>query len=142
LSLQAAGDQVGERRLAEARRAGEQDVVQGFAALDRRPDRQRQVGADRVLSDELGEAAGPQGTVERRLVDTWFLVEDHEESGSGRPGRAAAVGPPLRLARCDRRSGHTSEAGAPERRRGWTYPPGPAAPCRRAFGEPAGRSGR
>ena len=54
------GDDVGERRLAEPRRAVEQHVIERFAALLRRGNRDVQVLADAVLADVLVERPRPQ----------------------------------------------------------------------------------
>ena len=63
-------DHVRERRLAEARRAVQQHVIERLAALLRRGDRHLQVLADAVLADVLVEHARTQpGFVLRVLVD-------------------------------------------------------------------------
>ncbi len=53
-------DDVGERRLAEARRAVEEDVVERLAALLRRGDRDLQVLAHAILADVVVERARAQ----------------------------------------------------------------------------------
>jgi hypothetical protein len=53
-----AGDDLRQRRLAEARRADEQDVIEGLAGLLGGLDEDLHVGARRPLPDELGEAQG------------------------------------------------------------------------------------
>jgi hypothetical protein len=64
------GDDVGERRLAEAGRAVEQHVVERLAALRRGLDRDLQVLAHAVLPDVVVERARPQpGLVLRVVVD-------------------------------------------------------------------------
>ena len=54
------GDDVGERRLAEPGRAVEQHVIERFAALLRRGDRDVQVLADALLADVVVERARAQ----------------------------------------------------------------------------------
>ncbi len=56
---QFAGDDLGERGLAEAGRADEQDVVEGLAGLLRRVDEHLEIGARRLLAGEVGEAERP-----------------------------------------------------------------------------------
>ena len=53
-----ARDDVRERRLAETRRAGQQDVVERLAAALRRRQEDREVLADLRLPDVLGEDCG------------------------------------------------------------------------------------
>ena len=63
------GDDVGERRLAEPGRAVEQHVIERFAALLRRRNRDLEVLAHAVLADVFVERARPQpglGTGRRR----------------------------------------------------------------------------
>ena len=55
--LHLGGDDVGERGLAEPRRAGEQDVVERLAAPPRRLDEDRQLLGHLLLVDEVGEAS-------------------------------------------------------------------------------------
>ena len=67
---QLVGDDVGQRRLAEARRAVQQHVIERLAALLRGRDRHLQVLADAVLPDVLVEHARAQSRfVLRVLVD-------------------------------------------------------------------------
>ena len=54
------GGDAGERRLAETRRAGEQQVVDRLAATASRLDDDAEVLFQLALADELGEAARPQ----------------------------------------------------------------------------------
>ena len=49
-----------ERRLAEARRPGEQHVIERFAARLGRLDEHLEVGARLLLADELGKQLRPQ----------------------------------------------------------------------------------
>ena len=62
------GDDVRQRRLAEARRARDQHVVERFVALARRRNRDLQVLADAVLADVVVERARPQSGLVLRLV--------------------------------------------------------------------------
>ena len=62
--LELARDDLRERCLAEARRAGEQEVVQRLAAAGRGLDRDGQLFAQRVLADELLEPLRAQRAVE------------------------------------------------------------------------------
>ena len=50
-----AGDDLGHRRFAEARRARQQDVVERFVAAARGVDEDLQVRARLILADEFGE---------------------------------------------------------------------------------------
>ena len=61
-------DDLRERRLAEPRRAGEQDVVERLAARERRLDRDRELLLQRRLADEVLEAARAQRAVELELL--------------------------------------------------------------------------
>ena len=64
------GDDVRERRLAEARRSVQEDVIERLAALFGGGDRDLQVLADAVLADVLVEQPRPQaGFVLRVFVD-------------------------------------------------------------------------
>ena len=54
------GHDLRERRLAEARRSGEQHMVERLAAIARGLDEDAEVGARLLLADELGERARPQ----------------------------------------------------------------------------------
>ncbi len=62
------GDDVGQRRLAEAGRAVEQHVIERLAALLRRGDRDVQVLADALLADVLVEGARPQPRLVLRVL--------------------------------------------------------------------------
>src|SRR5206468_3571226 len=62
------GQQARARRLAEPRRAGEQDVVERVAARDRGLDRDRQLLLERRLADEVLETPRPQRAVELELL--------------------------------------------------------------------------
>ena len=61
------GDDAGQRRLAEARGAGEQQVVGGLLALERRLDDDAQVLGQLALADELVEGPGPEAGLVRLL---------------------------------------------------------------------------
>jgi hypothetical protein len=54
------GEDLGQRRLAQARRAGEQNVVEGLAARRCRLQRDGELLAQRGLADELLEPPRPQ----------------------------------------------------------------------------------
>jgi hypothetical protein len=58
------GDDVGKRGLAEARRPGEQDVIERLVAPPRRLDEDRQLLGDLLLVDEVGEGSRSQRAVE------------------------------------------------------------------------------
>ena len=58
------GDDLRERGLAEAGRAGEQHVVERLAAAGGGRDRDRELVLDRLLADEVLEPAGAQRAVE------------------------------------------------------------------------------
>src|SRR5205085_1709840 len=62
------GDDVGERRLAEAGRAGQQDVVERLATPARGPYEDAQVPGRLLLADVLGEPRRPQGKLDQLLV--------------------------------------------------------------------------
>ena len=67
---QLVGDHVGERGLAETRRAVQQHVIERFAALTRRRDRHLQVLANAILPDVVVNRARPQaGFVLRVFLD-------------------------------------------------------------------------
>ena len=75
------GDDVGERGLAEAGRAGEQHVVERLAAPAGRLDEDRELVGHLLLVDEVGEAARAQRAVELllaaldpRVGDPWLRV--------------------------------------------------------------------
>src|SRR5262245_14134982 len=101
------GDDPGQRRLAEPRRSGEQEVVDGLAAGARAVDQQGELLLDAVLADELVDPAGPERGVELALLlrhlgvdDAWFLghVAHHPT-----PAPSAFV-PPMRCKASRRRS--------------------------------------
>ena len=86
-------DDVGERGLAQARRAVEQDVVERLAALPGRRDRHDEVLADALLPDVLVERARPEPRLELRVIvharrcdraGNRTSVATHELTGSGR----------------------------------------------------------
>ena len=57
------GDDAGQRGLAQARRAGEQQVVDGLGAPAGRLEDDLEVLLELGLADELGERARPQADV-------------------------------------------------------------------------------
>ena len=57
------GDDAGERRLAEARRPVEQDVVERLAARERRLDEDGEVRLDLLLADVLAKLARAQAVL-------------------------------------------------------------------------------
>src|SRR5947208_2798680 len=61
-------DDVREARLAEARRPDEQDVVERFAALLGRSQRDAELLLHALLADEVVEAARPERLLDRLLV--------------------------------------------------------------------------
>ena len=61
-------DDVRERRLAEARRAEQQRVIERLAALPRGRDEDLHLRLDARLADVLGEPARPHGAVERLVL--------------------------------------------------------------------------
>ena len=63
-----APDDLRERRLAEPRRAGEQNVVERLAAPVRGVERDRELLLDSLLPDEVGERAGPERALELLLA--------------------------------------------------------------------------
>ena len=73
-----------ERRLAEARRADEQDVVERLAARLRRREGDRELLLDALLADELGEAPRAQRELE-------LLLLGREDGGGGHGGHAACL---------------------------------------------------
>ena len=90
-------DHVGERRLPEARRAVEQDVVERLAALPRRGDRHHEVLAHPLLPDVLVERARPEPGLELRvLVD----ARRRDQAGIGHGGRTAIVIRRFAMRRC------------------------------------------
>ena len=64
-----AGDDVGERRLAQAGRAVEQDVVRRLPALPGGREQDREVVLDLRLADVLREDARPEAGLDGRLFD-------------------------------------------------------------------------
>ena len=62
------GDDLGQRGLAKAGRAGEQDVVERLAARCGGLDGDLQLGLDGVLTDEVLEVARPQRSLERLVL--------------------------------------------------------------------------
>jgi hypothetical protein len=94
------GDDVGERGLAEARRAVEQHVVEGFVSLTGGRDRHDQVLADARLTDVVGQRPRPQPGVVLRVVVDRPRVDD------------AIVGHPAITFRTSRSSA-SNVAGAP-----------------------------
>ena len=64
VDLELAGDDRRERRLAEAGRAVEEDVVGGLSPALRRREQHRQVGLDLALADVLVERSRPEGALD------------------------------------------------------------------------------
>jgi hypothetical protein len=62
------GHDVGQRRLAQPRRAVEQDVVDRLIALPRRVDQDRQVLLDPILPGELIQPSRPDAGLQDQLV--------------------------------------------------------------------------
>ena len=62
------GDDVGQRRLAEAGRTVKQDVVEGLVALAGGVDGDAEVVLELGLADEFVEAPGPQRRVQRLII--------------------------------------------------------------------------
>src|SRR5439155_13681202 len=58
--IELVGDDAGERGLAEARRTGEQEVVERLATPLRRPQHDLEMLTEAGLADELGQPARPQ----------------------------------------------------------------------------------
>ena len=63
-----ARDDVRERRLAQARRAEQQHVVERLLALARGLDEDRELAADLFLADVFVELLGPQRALERLFL--------------------------------------------------------------------------
>ena len=81
------GHDLGQRGLAQARRPGEQDMVERLAAAARRRDRHRELVLDRLLADEVLQAAGAQRAVE-------VVVGQHlRDPGSAAAGRRESRAP-------------------------------------------------
>ena len=57
------GDDVAQRRLAQARRAVEQDMIQRLATLTSRLDKHPQVVDDLVLTGKVAKPHGPEGAL-------------------------------------------------------------------------------
>src|SRR5438445_13750056 len=69
------GDDMGERRLAESRRAEQQHVIERLFALFRGLDEDRELAANFFLSDVLVKRAWPQRSVEH------FFLWVHRRGG-------------------------------------------------------------
>ena len=72
VDAQLAGDDRGERRLAEARRAVQEDVVRRLSPLAGSLQEHREAGLDLALAEVLVKRARPQGALDRDLL----LVEE------------------------------------------------------------------
>ena len=141
------GDDVGERRLAETRGAGEQHVVEDVLARARGVDRDREVALHRRLSDVLGERRRTERDVERHLLvdergidDGPFHAHAHLPSCGGAtiPRRDERAALTTRASAAPRGSAREA-APSPLARRSSRRAPPPAA-CSR--GSPAPRSPR
>src|SRR5204863_1755427 len=81
------GDDAGQGRLPEARRAAEQQVVAGLPAPSRSLDQERELLLDVLLADELGERARPERHIVGDIVGA-ELGLDHPLVGFGDVHRA------------------------------------------------------
>ncbi len=70
------GDDRGERRLAEAGRAIEEDMIERLAARPRRLDGDREVRLHLLLPDVLRQPLGPQGRIEIEVFLDLVAVEN------------------------------------------------------------------
>jgi hypothetical protein len=95
-----AGDDVGERRLAEARRTGQEDVIEGLAPAPGGRQEDREVLADLLLADVLGEGLRPQ-----LRLDGHVVVESRAGQDVGAVAQAATS--------LDRKASLPSAASAP-----------------------------
>ena len=102
LDVELGGDDLGKRGLPEARRAGEQDVVERLLAGAGRGDRDRELVLDRRLPDEVLEPARAKRAVELlvalhlRIVDPRLVGLVIGESGDGAHRRAVLSAPAIR----------------------------------------------
>ncbi len=85
------GDDVGERRLAQARRAVEQHVIERLAALARRRNRDRQVLAHAILADVVVEPPRPEPRFVLRVVFDARRCRRADHSVTIRPARALSA---------------------------------------------------
>src|SRR5690606_33116387 len=85
-----AADDLGERRLAEAGRAYEEDVIQRLLAPARGVDEHLEIGAGLRLPDELGQHLRAQRSV-RRIVGAG--LGRHHAGGFGHAQRASSRRP-------------------------------------------------
>ena len=141
VDAQLAGDDVGERRLAEAGRAVKKHVVRGLAALPGGFEEDLEVRLDALLADILGQEARPQ----RRLRRDFLAVVKEVRRDETRSFRHAAQNSRIPAIRTDvllvrnRHLERTVEDGAvPKRRAGAGSPwarshpssrPGPRGPA-------------
>ena len=95
------GDDVRERRLAEAGRAEQQHVVERLAALPRRADEDLELLARLRLADVLGEALRPQRPLDRFLVRRRRRGADHASRRRGEVVGLDAHGRIIGVARDD-----------------------------------------
>ena len=85
--LELGGEDLRQRRLAQAGRAGEQDVVQRLAAQPRGLQRDRQLVLEAVLADEVLQRARAQRAVEVLLEGLVGRLDPH--AGHARAARSA-----------------------------------------------------
>ena len=126
---QLAGDDVGQRRLAQAGRAVEQDVIGGFLALARRGQQDVEVLLDARLADVLGQRARPKA----RLDDRFLGASARPRRRSGQPPASAASLAGFRAIRTSVRPDRRTTSGRHQR-------PGSAL-CRGGAEQRRGRSG-
>ena len=108
------GDDVGERRLAEARRAENQRMVERFVTPPRRLDEDGHLFLDRALADVFTQARRTQAAIEARLRRVF----------------GAGVEQPVRLDGHDTRSGSMVTIPAPARWSRYPLRPGERLQCR------------
>ena len=91
--LHLGGDDAGEARLAETRRAREQDVVGGLPALPRRGEHDLEVLLEPGLADELVEPARPEAAISLRVATSSSSPSKRSASqpGTDAPQRAAKL---------------------------------------------------
>ena len=83
--LHLGGHDVGQRRLAQSGRPGEQEVVGSLTPPSCRLEHHPQVALQLGLAHELLEAAGPQATFDRLLVDLRITLRREKLLAHDRP---------------------------------------------------------